>query len=170
MLRPYHPIFLLFLACCSCSSSGAPEQPKDTPLEPEVLVGVPGGQDELDFEKLEEGDPVELETFGQGGTHISLAIRCISLGTSAFVRVSVENLDSGAQVQASTSSTNPRPLICRDETTCDLLPFLVMMSGITEPGEEIDGLLVEVLAEVQSPAGDSASGSQIIELRANELL
>ena|SRR5690606_13788309 len=159
----------LILLCCVGCSSGSPEESTPIPTEPVVVIGVPSGDDHLDFTALEAGALVQLETFFQGGTHLTLAVRCVGLGKSAFVRASIENVATGARVEANTPTTNPRPLICRDETTCDLLPFLVMMSGISEPDEELNGLDVEIVVEAENAAGVSASDSLPAQLRTDDL-
>lgn len=165
LLDPRFALALALLAGCS----GSEPLVTDDASEPEVLVGVPGGEDDLDFVELKPGDPIQLETFFQGGTHINLAIRCLGLGDRAFIGVVVENLATGATVEAMTSSANPRPLLCRDPQTCDLLPFLVMMSGITETNEELSGLQVQITAEAKGVSGKTAVGSQRVELRTDEL-
>jgi hypothetical protein len=162
------PTLVLLALAPGCSESEALVT-DDPPLDAEVLVGVPGGEDDLEFVALEPGDRVQLETFFQGGTHVNLAIRCLGLGNRAFINVLAENLATGATVEARTSSANPRPLLCRDAHTCDLIPFLVMMSGITATNEELSGLLVEITAEAKGVSGEIAVGSQVVELRTDEL-
>jgi hypothetical protein len=66
-----------------------------TPNAPAVDIGLSSGVGGLDFERLEPGASVALHTFGQGGTHALLAIRCIGFGNRAFVNVDVTNLNSG---------------------------------------------------------------------------
>lgn len=159
-------LVVTLLSSCAGKPSGGPNEP---PLQPEVVVGVPTGKDALDFAPLSEGDQIQLETFFQGGTHMSLAIRCIALGKSAFVSVRVENLKTGADVEVQTPSTNPRPLLCRDEHTCDLLPFIVTTSGLVEPDEDLNGLKVEIKADIENAAGIRAQGSEQVELRTDDL-
>lgn len=142
----------LCLTACGSGGGGAASEP----VEPEVVIGVPAGEDQLGFEALEEDAILELGTFSQGGTHVTLAIRAIGLGRDCFVSVRVENLDTGAEIEEATPDSGPRPLLCRDENTCDLVPFYVMMGGLTEPDEEKDGLPVRLTARVRNEAGESA--------------
>ncbi len=152
-----------------CSSSSAAGPDPDPPPDPELVLGVPAGDDGLDFAELEPWDELQLETFFQGGTHVSLAVRCVGLGQSAFIHVTVRNLASGAEVEAATSASTPRRLACRDEYTCDLIPLLVMMSGIAESEEELNGLKVEIHAEARNEDGDSAEATRQAELRTDNL-
>lgn len=148
-------------------AGGEDAAPDETATE--VVIGVPGGEDDLEFIPLQPGDEVQLQTFGQGGTHAIVAVRCIGFGSSAFVEVTIENLETGAVVVAKTPQTRPRPLICREENVCDLLPFLVMTSGLTEADEDKNGLRVEIRAEVRNEAGLTGTGSQQAVLRTDEL-
>lgn len=159
---------LVFTLLSGCAGTPRAEHDDPTP-RPEVVVGVPAGDDGLDFAPLTDGEQIQLETFFQGGTHMTLAIRCIALGSSAFVSVRVENQTTLADVEVQTPSTNPRPLLCRDEYTCDLVPFIVTTSGLVEPGDEINGLRVTIEASVENAAGDQGNGSAEVELRTDEL-
>jgi hypothetical protein len=136
-----------------CSGSGSDEQAQGD--GPWVDIGLSAGEGGLGFERLETGGEVPLFTFGQGGTHALLAIRCAGLGSRAFVNVTITNLQTGTQVQ-STPSASPQLLLCREPEVCDLVPFLVMTGGLTEPGQERDGLPVRVEAEAHNVAGDRA--------------
>jgi len=143
----------LALAVSACSDGAASDGGES--LEPSVEVGTPGGEDGLAFTPLEPGGTLYIETFGQGGTHVVFAIRCNGFGNRAFVNVSLTNLETGVRV--STPDT-PRPelLICHDERTCDLVPLLVMMGGISEPGSDRNGLRVRVEVEAHNVEGDRA--------------
>lgn len=141
------------LALVACSGSGADEVGEGD--EPWVDIGLSAGEGGLGFERLEAGGEVPLFTFGQGGTHALLAIRCAGFGSRAFVNVTITNLQTGTQVQ-STPSSSPQLLICREPEVCDLVPFLVMTGGLTEPGQERDGLRVRVEAEAHNVAGARA--------------
>jgi hypothetical protein len=145
------PLLLVFaLAASACS--GADEGAEGAPW---VDIGLSAGQGGLGFARLEPGGEVPLLTFGQGGTHALLAIRCAGLGSSAFVNVTITNLQTGTEVQ-SAPSASPQLLICREPEVCDLVPFLVMTGGLTEPGQERDGLLIRIDAEAHNAAGERA--------------
>jgi hypothetical protein len=104
---------------------------------------------------LEPNGALYIETFGQGGTHVLFAIRCNGLSNRAFVNISVTNLETGVAV-ASPQTPKPQLLLCVDDWTCDLLPFLVMMGGIAEPGSDRHGLQVRVDVEAHNVAGARA--------------
>lgn len=150
----------------ACGSTNG--DPQHEPVQPEVIIGVPAGDDELGFEPLEQDSILELGTFSQGGTHVVLAIRAIGLGNAAFVVVTVENLNTGAEIETATPESGPRPLICRDENTCDLVPLYVMMAGLTEPDEDKEGLPVELTAKVRNEADERAHSklSAVLSTRA----
>jgi hypothetical protein len=136
-----------------CSSDGTDSS---TSSEAWVDVGLPGGEDGLEFVRLEPGGAIPLETFGQGGTHALLAVRTGGLGNRAFVGVSITNAATGDAVSAP-PGPSPRLLICRSADACDLLPLLVMTGGLVPPGTDRDGLIVRLRVEAASPDGTSAS-------------
>jgi hypothetical protein len=158
VIKPTLLLMLSAFTLAACGSGGG--EPGHEPLEPEVIIGVPAGDNQLGFEALEEDAILELGTFSQGGTHVNLAIRAIALGRDCFVSVTVENLNTGAEIEQATPDSGPRPLLCRDENTCDLVPFYVMLGGLTEPDEDKEGLPVELTARVRNEAGDSARRKQ----------
>ena len=127
--------------------------------EPELIIGTPDPEDELAFVPLEDGDDIPLQTFGQGGTHALLALRCIGLGQEVFTTVTLENAETGAS-ESTPPSARPMLLICRDEaeTVCDLIPMFVLTGGIAAP-EEKDGLAIRVVADAHNAAGLEASAS-----------
>jgi hypothetical protein len=132
--------------------------PPDAGAEPAARaeIGVPGGPDGLDFAPLTAGGELRLQTLGQGGTHVFFAIRTEGFGNRAFVTVNMRNLASGKEIQ---SPAPPRPqlLFCDDaQRVCDLVPLTVMTGGITDSGEERDGLRVAIEAEVHNEAGAQA--------------
>jgi hypothetical protein len=150
------------ISASGCADAKGPPAPSDAGPdagEVSVVLGVPSGEDNLDFEPLEPGGELRLQTFGQGGTHVYLAIRCVGFGNRAFVGVTLKNLLTGAEA-ASPAPVRPQLLYCRDEQICDLVPFLAMTSGLTEPGEERDGLRIEVRADVSNRDGIAASAVQ----------
>lgn len=146
--------------CLSGRDGPLPDASLEGGAGPEVLIGVPDG---LDFVPLEDGGDVPLETFGQGGTHARLAVRCIDLGDSAFVDVTLENLESGETVMT-VPSNKPMLLLCREDGPCDALPVLVMTGGLADPDEK-DGLAIRITADVHNEAGASASASVEAVLR-----
>jgi len=135
----YGGLLLVLTACSDDSELGDPAVPSG----PSVDIGLPGGADGLDFVRLEPGGGVPLETFGQGGTHALLAVRCNGLGNRAFVGIRIRNAATGAAVEAP-AGPSPRLLLCRDDVACDLLPLLVMTGGLVLPGEARDGLAVVI--------------------------
>jgi hypothetical protein len=151
-------------------AGGDPDAGPDakTPVAPEVIVGVPGDPATLEFVPLEPGGNIALETFGQGGTHAELAVRAIGFSKRAFVVVTLENLVSG-EIVMSPEPVRPQLLLCRDEaeTTCDLIPLLVLTGGLAEPGKK-NGLHIEVTADVHNAAGLEGTASVDGYLRAPE--
>jgi hypothetical protein len=87
---------------------------------------------------------------------VFFAIRTEGFGNRAFVTVNMRNLTSGKEIQ---SPAPPRPqlLFCDDaQRVCDLVPLTVMTGGITDSGEEREGLRVAIEAEVHNEAGAQA--------------
>jgi len=120
----------------------------------------------LDFLPLEPGGDIPLGTFGQGGTHAVLAIRCVGFGTRAFVDVTLVNLDSDASVMTPVS-IHPALLLCRgDAGVCDDLPIYLMTGGLADPDKK-DGLHVQVTADVHNDGGQMGSASVDGVLRKN---
>lgn len=142
---------LSFSACSAEAPSGGADPP-----EPWVDIGLTGGADGLDFVPLEVGGAVPLHTFGQGGTHALLAVRCGDLGDRAFVSITLTNPLTGVEATAP-AGPSPRLLLCRAEEICDLLPILVMTGGLIAPGTDGEGQAVHLRAEAMSPDGRAAS-------------
>jgi hypothetical protein len=100
-------LLLGLLSCCACGSTDtAPGGPDASASDAgneggaimgQVELGVPGGPDSLDFAPLVDGMVLPLETFGQGGTHVLLGVRCVGFGQRAFVslRVPITMMMSG---------------------------------------------------------------------------
>jgi hypothetical protein len=163
---------------CTGSAQGAPEASTGDAgaagAAPQVVasveLGVPGGDDGLDFVPLEDGAELRLQTFGQGGTHVLTAVRCIGFGRRAFVSASLRNLDTGLEV-TEPAPARPQLLYCSggDEGSCDLVPYLVHASGLTETDQERDGLRVELRAHVRNEAGADAEGSREVVLSTADL-
>jgi hypothetical protein len=167
------------LALCACGCAGGPTDAENRDAGAnagsdaggaaagEVQLGVPGGTDGLDFTALEDGSVLNLETFGQGGTHVLLAVRCIGFGARAFVELRVKNLDDGTELVAP-ASARPQLLFCEGEV-CDLVPITVMMGGIASTEAERDGLPIELTANVHNVAGVSATDSRRAVLSTKDL-
>jgi hypothetical protein len=159
-------LLLLGLAACGNSGdddtgdgadSGSGRDASTTKLSAEI--GTPDPSGNLDFVPLDDGGDIELGTFGQGGTHAILAVRCVGFGNKAFVVVTLENLTSGAMVSTLPSS-RPQLLICRDtpKGACDMLPINVMTGGLAAP-EEKDGLRIRVTAKVRGEKSGEATAT-----------
>lgn len=147
---------LLGVCLLSSACSGGGEEPPAPEPSAWVDVGVTSGDDGLDFEALQPGGAVPLYTFGQGGTHALLAVRCSGLGERAFVSVIIRNVATGDEVSAP-AGQDPRLLLPRGDGVYDLLPLLVMTGGLVAPGDERDGLPVLVRVDASNTAGDAAS-------------
>jgi hypothetical protein len=163
------------LSACSAPASAEPyggggaggeSSPPSDPLN--VEVGVPGGESGLEFLPLEEGAELRLQTFGQGGTHLLVGVRCLGFGSRAFVSATVRNLSTGVEVQEPPPAS-PQLLYCGGGEACELVPYLVHASGITERPEERDGLRVLLTATVESQAGDKADASVEVVLSTADL-
>lgn len=125
----------------------------------EVEVGVPGGHDGLEFVEFESGGELHLETFGQGGTHVTVAVKVRGLGVNrAFLDVTLLNLDTDARAMTAPSS-RPQLWYCEDEfAVCTQARVFVMTGGLAPPAEK-DGLRVRVTAVVTATDGRIGSGS-----------
>ena len=165
-------VLALSLALVACGSprpapepgdSGAAGAPGDSGAEGgnllgEVELGVPGGSDGLEFVPMQDGQELRLETFGQGGVHLLLGVRCIGFGSRAFVSVTLTNSNSGT-VLVAPAPIRPQLLFC-DGDNCDLVPITVMAGGLTRTDAERDGLPIEVSAEVHNVAGVTGSATK----------
>jgi len=142
----------------------------EDPLAPaaSVEIGVPAGSDGLAFAPLLPGGELRLQSFGQGGTHVLLGIRCAGLGNRAFVALTLTNSLTLVEV-SSPASVRPQLLLCSDARTCDLVPILAMASGLTAPGAERNGLPVRVGVKVRNEAGLAASATQDVVLSTADL-
>lgn len=117
----------------------------------QVELGVPSGSDSLEFQPMQDGDVLRLETFGQGGVHVLLGVRCIGFGSRAFVSLTLRNSNSGTELVAP-APVRPQLLFC-DGEACDLVPITVMAGGLTQTDAERDGLPIEITTEVHNLAG-----------------
>jgi hypothetical protein len=161
MLRSLALAPLLALGCAAETESPAAE-PRAS-----VDIGVPAGDDELEFASLAPGGELRLQTFGQGGTHVLLGVQTTGFGSRAFVAVTLENLATGATVTAP-APVRPQLFICEDGV-CDLVPLLVMTAGLTETGTERDGVAIEVQVDVHDDAGAEASATREAVLSTEDL-
>jgi hypothetical protein len=169
--------FAIVAALWGCGESS--EQPAPSPgeagaagaptIEATVELGVPGGDDGLDFVPLAEGSELRLQTFGQGGTHVMIAVRCTGFGSRAFVSATLRNLRTDVLV-SEPAPARPQLLYCADGgETCDLVPYLAHASGLTTTDEEKDGLHVLLTAQARNEAGSMAEGSREIILSTADL-
>jgi len=155
---------LLALSACGCAGGAPNAGQRDAGVDAggapsgEVELGVPGGKDGLDFTPLADGSVLNLETFGQGGTHVLLAVRCIGFGSRAFVELRARNLLDGTELVAP-APARPQLLFCEGEV-CDLVPITLMMGGIAASDAERDGLAIELTATVHNAGGVSGECSR----------
>lgn len=137
-----------------------------------VELGAPGGDDGLDFLPLADGAELRLQTFGQGGTHVIVGVRCTGFGRRAFVSATMRALTTGVVV-AEPEPARPQLLYCGDGDgdgdACDLVPYLVHASGLAETNEEKNGLRVLLTARVRNEAGTMAEGSREVVLSTADL-
>jgi hypothetical protein len=152
----------------SADSELADQTEETSMAAPSVEIGVPGGPDGLDFMPLAPGAEVRLQSFGQGGTHVLLGVRCVGFGNRAYVGLTLTNQLTAAQV-SSPPPLRPQLLLCREPAVCDLVPILAMASGLTAPGAERNGLAVRITVDVRNDQGLSATASQDIVLSTADL-
>lgn len=144
--------------------------PPDPPAS-SVELGVPSGDDGLDFTPLEDGTVLNLQTFGQGGTHVYLGVRCVGFGKRAYIGFSLTNLTNGREVVAPPPA-RPQLLYCHedDPNVCDLVPVTVMTGGLTDPDEDRDGLGVRLSVNASNDAGVTGDAAREIVLSTADLL
>jgi hypothetical protein len=148
------------LAGCALACS-SPSPPDDAPPEQgaaSVQIGIPAGADGLEFAPLEPGAELPLRTFGQGGTHVFLGVRCVHFGNRAFVGITLTNLMTGKAIVAP-APARPQLLFCNEPAVCDLVPVLVMTAGLTEPDAERDGLPIRIDVAVHNESGAAANAT-----------
>ena len=132
-----------------------------------VELGVPDGADGLGFLPLADGAVLKLQTFGQGGTHVMVGVRCTGFGNRAFVSATLRNDTTGVEV-AEPPPARPQLLYC-EAGVCDLVPYLVHASGIAPTDAEKDGLQVRLTVTVTSEDGVSAEGTREVVLSTADL-
>lgn len=139
-------------------------------LPPSVELGVPSGSDGLSFASLDDGAELRLQTFGQGGTHIIVGVRCVGCGKRVFVSAELRNLATGALVEEP-EPARPQLLYCEgsEQGACDLVPYLVHTSGLTESEEDKHGLRASLTARARTETGTQAVTSREIVLSTADL-
>jgi hypothetical protein len=142
--------------------AGAPSTPAT------VELGVPDGSDGLGFQPLVDGAVLKLQTFGQGGTHVMIGVRCTGFGNRAFVSATLHNDVTGVEV-TEPPPARPQLLYCEDTGLCDLVPYLVHASGIAPTDAEKDGLSVRLTVQVTNESGIAAEGSREVVLSTADL-
>ena len=109
-----------------------PQPPYDAsvPMGLGVLIGVPDNITGLEYYPLEDGDEMGLESFGQGGTHIVLAIRCVEFGDAAIIICSEEDGEQDVI------------LIDTGENDADRIRAELIANGISLSGTPFDRFIV----------------------------
>jgi len=162
-------IALSLLSSSGCCESKTIVVAPDAGSEPRlaVQIGMRVGPRDNTFVALEPGGDIRLGTFGQGGTHAELAVRCIGFGNRAFITLTLENLRDGTVIMYPPTS-RPTLLRCVEEPAgaCDYLPIYFMTGGLAPPTEK-DGLPVLVRATCLNEAGEQGSTSIDGVLRAD---
>ena len=159
------------LACSAPAEEGSHEQLAGAAghaTDGSVELGVPGGEDGLEFVPLNDGSQLKLQTFGQGGTHLMVGVRCTGFGNRTFISATLENLTTGASV-SEPAPARPQLLYCNDDGVCDLVPYLVHASGITAPDEDKHGVRLRLTAHARNEAGSMAEGSRDVVLSTEDL-
>jgi hypothetical protein len=164
----------VLLLACSCSAKpgstpgGAGNAGAAGAAETSAELGVPGGSDGLTFVPLEDGATLKLQTFGQGGVHVLVGVRCAGFGNRAFVSGSLTDPQTGKRTEEP-EPARPQLLYCDDQGLCDLVPYLVHATGLTPTFEEMDGLEVTLSASVRSETGALADASRSVVLSTADL-
>lgn len=155
----------------ACSSGGSEPAPPGVPSEPatSVELGVPGGDDGLDFVPIEDGAVLDLHTFGQGGTHLLLGVRTVGFGVRAYVTFTVTDTTGGHSIDAPPPARGQ--LFACDEAAlvCDLVPVTLMMGGLFGPDEQRDGMPVHISVSAQTDAGAEGSDERDVLISTAEL-
>lgn len=139
---------ILLGAGCGQAQGDDPESSGETG----VAIGIPDPSTGLSFQALEAGGEIVLGTFGQGGTHATLAVQCWGFGDNAFVDITLRNLE-GAGESASRTSDQPVPLSCEklaDKHVCTRMPVFVTTNGLDPDRLGLEGRHIEVTATVRS--------------------
>lgn len=139
----------------ACGELGtARQEPQE--LGVQVEVGLAGESGRSEFLALQQGDALPLQTFGQGGRHVLLAVRTHAHGSRAYIRAGLLNVQSGAEA---TTEFGARPSLfyCQDPEVCDLVPFLVPVSAAVYDGVMSRDLRVLLRVETETSKRRSAS-------------
>ena len=164
---------LCLLVLCPLALSGCCES-KTVFITPDageprlsVQIGMRVSPKDNTFVPLEPGGDIRLGTFGQGGTHAELAVRCIGFGNRAFITLTLENLRDGTVIMFPPTS-RPTLLRCVKEPVgaCDYVPIYFMTGGLAAPTEK-DALPVLVRAACLNEEGQQATTSIDGVLRAD---
>jgi hypothetical protein len=166
---------LLALPLLACSpaergieDAGAAGEAGAPAINGSLEVGQPTGTDGLDFGALEPESELRLKTFGQGGTHVLVGVRSWGFGSRAFLSATLRNLTTGVEVEEP-APARPQLWYCDEQGACDLVPYLVHASGLTETPEERDGLHVLLTAKARSEKGVMAEASVEVVLSTADL-
>lgn len=160
------------LGCSGAEDGGEGVKPEQRvpPEDFAVELGVPAGDDGLDFAPIEDGNVLRLQTFGQGGTHLFLGVRTIGFGKRAFIAFTLTNLTNEREL-VQPAPARPQLLFCHedDANVCDLVPITVMTGGLTDPDEERDGLAVRIRVDVSNMDGATGDTTREIVLSTEDL-
>lgn len=151
-------------------------------VDPEIHIGVPDEETMIQYEPLDPGGDIRLESYGQGGLHAVFIVQIIGFGNQAWVDLTVRNLgdydrrdpgdggldgaDAGADEPPDGPSVDgvvmtapwrqPRLLACDDllaPVVCRDAPRIVMLGGLTGELATLGDLHVEVQADVRNRDG-----------------
>lgn len=171
---------LASLGCSGSPKATAADTHTISKSEASVEIGVPSGDDGLEFQPLLPMAELRLQSFGQGGTHVLLGVRCRGFGNRAYVGIDLQNLGTGAEV-ASPAPVRPQLLYCPDGVSgadagtadaaapCDLVPLLALTSGLFAPGSERNGVVISIHADVSNDSGEHAVADQTAVLSTADL-
>ncbi|MDX2054788.1 MAG: hypothetical protein SFV15_20465 [Polyangiaceae bacterium] len=157
-------------ACLLALSCGSVEPGATPVVEPDVVsveLGIPAG-DGLDFAPIKDGDELYVQTFGQGGTHVLVGVRCLGFGSRAFISAELTNLSTGVQVEEP-APARPQLLYCTEGGPCDLVPYLVHTSGLVPSGVKGAGVHARLRIKARTEAGLQAEGEREVLLNTSNL-
>jgi hypothetical protein len=164
--------FGALLLACGCSAHGSTPGGGDAgaagAAATSAELGVPGGSDGLSFVPIDDGAVLKLQTFGQGGVHVLVGVRCSGFGNRAFVSGSLTDPQTGDKT-LEPEPARPQLLYCDDQGACDLVPYLVHATGLKPTFAEMDGLQVTLAAKVRSETGAVADASRSVVLSTADL-
>ncbi len=167
-------MLLMAVTASACSGGSANEgAPAEDPPGPSpasnVELGVPGGADGLDFAPLAADAELDLHTFGQGGTHVLLAVRTLGFGIRAYVGFTLTDDTGGNEIDAP-PPVRPQLFACDDAGyVCDLAPVTIMTGGLFGPDETRSGLPVLIHVNAYTDAGASGEDEREVLVSAADL-